>query len=192
MSGGVYLKCDTFTTLVQFVRPGENNANCCPVIHWHAENVTLSFYKAHCSIMSGIGNVIQTNDENKPKTQGFMGTCDSPQLMVGKPDRRKWSESKPQSGLMLIFSFFLRVLSTGMKNKRPKHTTELKLQEVSDLFWLSTSNNISNLAGWQVTKTPAFWQGKFYFVGCDQVWLHSRLMCCLCNPLYITLLRVGF
>ncbi len=87
------------------------------VVWWFTDTDNVSFCKltVACFIMSGFGNVIQTHYGNKPKTQGFMGTCDSQQLMVGKPDRRKWSESKPQSGLMLVLSFFF--MCSGVNNR---------------------------------------------------------------------------
>lgn len=68
------VKC--FTTLVQFVRPGESDAVCCcPMIHRHRECYfcpvcELSVAHFHHEWDRGITDI----DGNLPKTQGFMGT----------------------------------------------------------------------------------------------------------------------
>lgn len=148
-----------FPSLVQFVR----RVRTMPfVVRWFtdSENVTLSFRKITVArlIMSGIGNVIQIDYRNKPKTQGFMGACDSQQLMAGKPDRRKWSESKPQSGMMLIF-IFSSCVPNWFEHQRPQHTAEFSGP-------VSTSANIANLAGWQVTKSLSN-----NWATCESTWL---------------------
>lgn len=152
MTGFVSVKSGAFAASVQFVWPSENNAICCPMIHWHwkcdffllCASCSTFYYELYWECKS------KPTTRNKLKTQRSPGTSNSRQLMVGKPDRTKWSESKPQSGLKLSFFFMCSLLVETY--------TELNLQDlVWHWVWLSTNTTISNLAGWHVTKTPDNW-----------------------------------
>lgn len=93
--------CPLRTQHIEFVQRRENNAVCCPMSHRHFNASKHKNYERNWEC-----NAERLQREN-PKQEGLWMCGDSQQFMSGKPDGIKRSESKPQSGLMLVFSSFL-------------------------------------------------------------------------------------
>ncbi len=92
--------------------------NC---IKWWQQMRVLLLCQANCGEVHYNSNLNQQQETN-PKSQNFMGmrrrmlTSDSQQLLkLGKPIITKWTEGKPQSGRMLLFSYFFIFFLTGTR-----------------------------------------------------------------------------
>ncbi len=135
MSGGVYLKCEIFTALVQFLESGERNGICCQMIHWHwgwnsvlQANCGTSHSEWECN-----PNPLRKQTQNT-RVYGYMWwpvalSWKAWQMKIEWEQTADWADHDIQ---------FL----SSCNNQRPKLTAQ---NVVYDLLWLSPSTNIFNL-----------------------------------------------